>query len=148
MLIFGELNVFRPQEAKGILTKAWHALAPGGCLLLEPHTFEKVVEVGREPAAWFSTEKGLFSDAPHVCLQENFWDAQDHVAIERYYVIDAATGEAVGHSSSMQAYTDEEYRSLLAECGFGEAAFYPSLGGDAGSPQAGLIAILSEKEAA
>jgi SAM-dependent methyltransferase len=148
MLIFGELNVFRPEEAKGILTKAYHALEPGGYLLLEPHTFEKVVELGREPASWFSAEKGLFSDAPHLCLQENFWDAQENVAIERYYVIDAATGEAAQHSSSMQAYTNEAYRSLLAQCGFGEAVFYPSLGEAAGSPQAGLIAVLSQKEAA
>jgi hypothetical protein len=67
------------------------------------------------------------------------------VAIERYDIIDAATGEVAFNSSSMQAYTDEEYRSLLAECGFGEVAFYPSLGEDAGSPQGNLIGILAQK---
>jgi 2-polyprenyl-3-methyl-5-hydroxy-6-metoxy-1,4-benzoquinol methylase len=70
--IFGEFNVFRPQEAKAILTKACRALAPNGFLLLEPHTFEAVVEIGKQPSSWYSTEKGLFSDAPHLCLQENF----------------------------------------------------------------------------
>jgi SAM-dependent methyltransferase len=145
MSIFGEFNVFRPAEAKGILSKAWHALGPDGLLLLEPHTFEKVVDIGGQPSSWFSTEKGLFSDEPHLFLQENFWDADDRVAIQRYFVIEAATGEVVCNSSSMQAYTNEEYRSLLVECGFGEVAFYPSLGMSTSSLKSDLIAILSRK---
>jgi SAM-dependent methyltransferase len=148
MSIFGEFNVFRPGEAKEILAKAWRALAPDGFLLLEPHTFEKVVALGGEPAAWHSAEKGLFSERPHLFLQENFWDAENRAAIQRYYVVDAATGEVALHSSTMQAYTNDSYRALLTECGFGEAAFYPSLGGSAGDPAGDLIAILSRKRAA
>ena len=147
MLIFGEFNVFRATEAGEILKKACRALVPGGFLLLEPHSFETVVEIGEQPRSWYSAEKGLFSDKPHLCLQENFWDSKSKVAIQRYYVVDAATGEAGLHSSSMQAYTDEEYRSLLAECGFGEAMIYPSLGGNAGGPRSSLIGILSQKKA-
>jgi SAM-dependent methyltransferase len=148
MSIFGEFNVFRPGEAKNILAKAWRALAPDGFLLLEPHTHKKVVEIGGAPPSWYSTEKGLFSDEPHLFLQENFWDAEEKVAIQRYYVIDAATSEVTFNSSSMQAYTNEAYRSLLAECGFTDAVFYPSLGGSAGSPEGDLIAVLSRKRAA
>jgi SAM-dependent methyltransferase len=148
MLIFGEFNVFRPAEAKAILSKASRALAPDGLLLLEPHTFEKVVEIGMKPPSWYSTEKGLFSDEPHLLLRENFWDAEEHVAIERYHVIAAASGEVTSHSSSMQAYTNDDYRSLLADCGFGEVTFFPALGKNAGSSEAGLIAILAQKEAA
>ena len=48
MLIFGEFNVFRPGEAKGILGKACRALVPNGFLLLEPHTFEAVVKLGEQ----------------------------------------------------------------------------------------------------
>jgi SAM-dependent methyltransferase len=148
MSIFGEFNVFRPGEARGILEKACRALVPNGFLLLEPHTFEAVVKIGEQPSSWYSTETGLFSEEPHLCLQENFWDTEDNVAIERYYVIDAATGEVARHSASMQAYTNEEYRSLLAECGFSKIVFYPSLGGSAGSPEGDLIGILSQKDVA
>jgi len=148
MSIFGEFNVFRPGEARGILEKAWRALVPNGFLLLEPHTFEAVAELGAQPSSWYSTEKGLFSEAPHLYLQENFWDAENKAAIQRYYIIDAAQGEVSCHSSSTQAYTNEEYRSLLAECGFGEVLFCPSLGESAGSPQGDLIAVLSRKEGA
>lgn len=148
MSIFGEFNVFRPQEARGILEKACRALAPNGFLLFEPHTLKAVVKMGEAPPSWYSAKMGLFSEAPHLCLQENFWDAEDKVAVIRYYIIDAATGEVARHSSSTQAYTDQEYRSLLAECGFGEPVFYPALGGSTGNPEGDLMAILSQKDAA
>jgi SAM-dependent methyltransferase len=148
MSIFGEFNVFRPGEARDILEKAYRALVPNGFLLFEPHTFEAVVKIGEQPTSWYSAEKGLFSEEPHLYLQESFWDTEDNVAIQRYYIIDAATGEVTRYSSSTQAYTNEEYRSLLAECGFGEVVFYPSLGGSAGSPEGDLIAILSQKDMA
>jgi len=148
MSIFGEFNVFRPEKARGILEKARRALVPGGFLLLEPHTFEAVVKIGKQPPSWYSTEKGLFSDEPHLYLQENCWDTEGNVAIERYYIIDAATGEVVRHSASTQAYTDEDYRSLLAECGFGEVVFYSSLDGSTCSSGGDLIGILSQKDVA
>ena len=146
MLIFGEFNVFRPGEARGILEKAYQALVPGGFLLLEPHTFEVVVKLGEQPSSWYSAERGLFSDKPHLCLQENFWDAEGKVAIQRYYIVDAVTGGVTRHSASTQAYTDGQYRSLLVECGFGEVAFYPSMGGSTGSAGSDLTVVLSRKE--
>ncbi len=145
MLIFGEFNVFRREEAKGILTKACRSLLPDGLLLLEPHAFDRVVEIGGQPSSWYSAEEGLFSSEPHLCLQESLWDADHNVAIERYYVIDAATGEVTCSSSSMQAYTDEEYQSLLAECGFDRIKLYPSLGTGADGPQGDFIAVLAQK---
>jgi len=148
MSIFGEFNVFRPAEARGILERAHAALVPGGFLLLEPHTFEAVLKIGEQPCSWHSMEKGLFSDEPHLYLQESFWDTEEHVAIDRYYIIDAVTGDVTRHSASTQAYTDEEYRLLLAECGFGNIAFYPSLDGSTSSSGGDLMGVLSQKDVA
>lgn len=145
MLVFGEFNVFRPAEAKVILQKAYRALTPGGFLLLEPHTYAKVRQMGAQPPRWYSAERGLFSDRPHLCLQESFWNAERSVAIERYYVIEAASAEVSRHSTSTQAYTDDEYRSLLNASGFGEVRFYPSLTGEAGLAADGLMVVLSRK---
>lgn len=44
----------------------------------------------------------------------------------------------------MQAYTHEEYRTLLTECGFTEVTFFDSIGG-IGSDFAGLLGILARK---
>jgi len=145
MLIFGEFNVFRPADTRHILEKAYRALAPGGFLLLEPHTFDVVRELGEAPSSWHSTESGLFSDEPYLCLQENVWNAEDNVAIQRYYIIDAATGRVTRHASSMQAYTDEQYRSLLTACGFDDVTFYAAWDGSEAASASSLYVILAQK---
>jgi len=146
MSIFGEFNVFRPEDARKILHKSFAALKPGGYLLLEPHTFEKVRELGNQPRSWHTAESGLFGDEPYLYLQENIWSEAARVAIQRYYIIDAASGDVTCHSSSMQAYTNEEYRTLLTECGFVAVTFFDSIGGS-GNSFAGLLGILARKSA-
>lgn len=145
MLIFGEFNVFSPSDAKAILLKVHRALADNGLFLLEPHTFEAIREMGQQPRTWYSADNGLFSDRPHICLSESFWDAERRVATERYFIIDALTGQVTRHAASTQAYTQEEYVSLLHECGFGDIILYPSLMGATDEPQKGLIAIVARK---
>lgn len=144
MLIFGEFNVFRPEDARSILRKAHAALRPGGMLLLEPHLYDFVREIGQQPAAWYSSASGLFSDQPHLVLNECFWDADHHVTTERYFIIDGASGAVTRHASSMQAYTDAGYDALLMECGFSTIQRYESLSGS-GDGQPGLQAITAQK---
>jgi len=145
MSIFGELNVFRPEDAKLILQKAHAALKEGGQILLEPHTFAAVQMIGESPATWYTAKGGLFTTAPHLCLQENFWDAAHRVAITRYFVVDALTDEIERHSASVQAYTEGEYKELLEGCGFSDVTFYPSLSGEEDAEQKYLIAVVARK---
>jgi SAM-dependent methyltransferase len=146
MLIFGEFNVFKPEDIRHILRKAHAVLRPGGKLVLEPHTFAAVEKEGRRPPSWYATPHGLFSAQPHLVLTENIWDAERAVATTRHYIVDAATGAVTRHAASMLAYTDAQYRDLLTECGFSDVAFYPSLTGkpeeDAGY---GLFAITARR---
>lgn len=146
MLIFGEFNVFRRTSAKSILDKANRALVENGILLLEPHSFSTVKEIGQQPSTWYSTWSRLFSDKPHLCLEENFWDSVNKIATHRYFIIDASTGNVTRHAASYQAYTNQQYRSLLAECGFEDVDFYKSLGGAKGKSQNDLIAIVARKK--
>ena len=146
MLIFGEFNVFRPADARRILDQAHHALLPGGLLLLEPHTWAAVQRMGEQGASWYSAQRGLFSDRPHIVLEENSWDDVSAAATRRYFVVDATTGEVAPYAQSMQAYTDARYRDLLVECGFEGARLYPSLTGVEDESQNTLMAIVSRKE--
>jgi SAM-dependent methyltransferase len=148
MFIFGEFNVFRPAEANSILEKAYHALAEGGCLLLEAHTYAAVRKVGQGAPSWYSAASGLFSDRPHLYLSENAWDAERAVATTRYFIVDAATGEVTRHAASMQAYTTEQYRSLLESTGFAEVTFYPTWNGDLDQIQNDLAVIVARKPVA
>lgn len=129
MLIFGEFNVFKPEDARLILTKARHALRPGGKVFLEVTTFDAVYELGSQPATWYSAENELFAEAPHFCLMESFWNEEKSVAVERFYILDAASGEVTRHAASTQAYTDEQLVDILESTGFQPPATYPSLTG-------------------
>ena len=147
MFIFGEFNVFKPEEARQILNKAHAAIRPGGALLLEVHTFEVVHQMGLQPTSWYSAKSGLFSDLPHVCLQENFWDDNQSVATQRFYIVDAQNGQVSRFAASTQAYTQQEYLEMLRDCGFQNVAFYPSLIGDIDPSQPDFFAILAKKQA-
>jgi SAM-dependent methyltransferase len=145
MFVFGEPNVFRPDDLQRILRQAYAALNDGGHLLLEVHTPEVVQRLGHQHSAWYTLEQGLFSDRPHMVLFESFWDEAQAVAIERFYIVDAETHEVTPHSSSMQAYTDEQYRYALQIAGFADITFYPSLIGQPDERQPDLFAIVASK---
>jgi SAM-dependent methyltransferase len=145
MLIYGELNVFDRDDARSILAKAHTALGSGGVILLEPHPFAEVERQGRRGRAWHSAESGLFAEAPHVILQENFWDDAAHTATFRYYVVDAATAEVTRLASSFQAYTDQEYRSLLHETGFDGVQLLPALGDEQSDAEGELMTIVARR---
>jgi ubiquinone/menaquinone biosynthesis C-methylase UbiE len=132
MFIFGEFNVFKPEDARLILSKAYAALKPGGKILLEPHTFDAVYELGTQPATWYSAENELFAEKPHLCLMESFWNEDLSVAIERYIIVDAANGDVTRYSSSTQAYENGELMEMLTQAGFQNSEFHPSLTGKPG----------------
>lgn len=131
MLIFGELNVFRPEDASLILGRARQALVDGAKLVLEAHTYAAVEAKGRGARTWRSSHGGLFSSKPHLLLEEPFWDEARHVATHRYFVIDAKTAQVTRYASSMQAYTEQAYRELLASSGFEVTSIHGSLSHDA-----------------
>ncbi len=145
MLIFGELNVFRPADARSILRKAHRALAPGGRLLLEPHRHAYIAGMERHPPTWYSAESGLFGDGPYLCLEETHWDEASQTVTRRIYVVDAVTGEVTREAQTFQAYTDEQYRALLTECGFASVEFHPSLEGAEAEPGRELFVILARR---
>ena len=146
MLIFGEFNVFRPSDAARILANVHAALDEGGVLLLEAHTGEAIREFGLRPASWYASESGVFSGLPHLCLQENFWDAQSETVTRRYFVVDASSGEVTRYAQTLKAYTEEQYRAILEAAGFGDVRFHPSLTGTDDVLQRDLLVIQARRQ--
>ena len=101
--------------------------------------------MGVQPASWYAVESGLFSDEPHIYLEESMWDAEGQATIQRYYIIDAATGSVTRHSATLQAYTDDQYLSALRACGFGQVTLEPSFDGQIWNTTTGLTVILAQK---
>ncbi len=145
MLIYGEFNVFKPSDALTILAKAWDALRADGVLLLEAHTYATVRDVGLASPTWRLLPEGLFSNAPHLYLQENAWDEEVAAATTRYLIVDAASGEVTRFAQSFQAYTETQYRSVLENAGFKGVHFLPSLTGSREDAHPGLMVITAHK---
>jgi len=147
MFLFGELNVFRPADAGTILAKANGALVPGGTLLLEPHRFDVVEKIGTQAPSWHTAEAGLFSEQPHLWLQENFWNPTTRTATTRFFIIDAATGKVHQLTQTMQAYTDQEYGQMLEQAGFTAVEFLPSFGPSEDQHRDNLMLIEARSQA-
>lgn len=145
MMLYGELNVFTPEDAGLVLALASAGLQEDGILLLEAHTFAAVERMGRKPPTWYSSRAGLFMDAPHLCLLEHHWNEQRSAATMRYFVVSAASGEVTRHAQSMQAYTEADYEALLRGNGFEDVEFHASLTGAAADAEPGLVAITARK---
>lgn len=121
MITFGEINVFRCEDALAILANAVSLLAPEGMLLAEVHAFDEVRRQGEAAPSWQAMEEGLFSARPHLLLQENFWDSGAATATSRYFVIDAADASVTEYGSVMQAYAEDEYLQLFRQAGLRRA---------------------------
>jgi hypothetical protein len=124
-------------------------LKPGGRLLLEPSTFAAIHALGLPGPSWYAAQAGLWSARPHLVLQDNAWDAATSTAVERYVVVDAATGDLAQYGMTTRAFQPDELAAQLAEIGFEEITVYPSLLGRADHPfaqdHAGFYAVLAQK---
>lgn len=127
IMVFGEFNVFSPDQCRMILKKTFEALIPGGKLLLEAHTFDAVERIGRAPNSWYKSGPGLlglFSDDPHICLIENHWLEKQQTALQQFHILYPADGSVKSYRSTTKAWTEEQYRQLLTEAGFTHVAIH------------------------
>jgi SAM-dependent methyltransferase len=145
LFIFGALNIVPTQDARTILEKVYAALEPGGRILLEVSSPEAVDQIGNQPSMWYSAEAGLFSDQPHLCLMENFWDDERAIATERFYILDAASGLVTHHAASTVAYTEEQLGVMLEQAGFRNIAFHPSLTGKEEARSQEMMVAIAQK---
>lgn len=144
MFLFGELNVFRPQELESILKRSAAALRSGGLLVLEPSRFESVYAEAQKPARWSRHPGGgLFSERPHLLLYEGFWHESQRCSIERYLVLDAESSTPSFYAATSQAYHEAELVELLAQHGFAEIRSFGQLGG--GEAAGDFFAMVAKK---
>lgn len=144
LFLFGELNVFRPQELESILKRSAAALRSGGVLVLEPSHFASVYAQAHKPARWTRHPKGgLFSERPYLMLYESFWHESQLCAIERYLLLDAETSALSFYSATTQAYHEAELVELLAQNGFEAIRSFPQLGG--GEASGDFYALVAKK---
>ena len=132
VLLYGEFNVFPPEDAARLLRRAWESLAPGGVLFLEPQDRAAVEAVGRAPDGWNAVRSGLFGDSPHLMLTRSRWFAAEGAARQAFCVVHGHGGVEVMRSTT-KAWSCEELARLLADAGFADVRPEPEWpGGGAG----------------
>ncbi len=145
MLIWGEFNVFSPQDAEHLLGKMAASLADDGRLLLEVHTFDAIRRRGQLAASQYTRDTGLFCDCPHQYMQDAFWHADLHVATTRYRITEQVTGKMTVYAASYQAYTDAAYDALIRAAGFRTITRHGSLTGERDETSQDLLVLMAEK---
>lgn len=122
--LYGQFTVLTPAESRAMLGRIHVALRPRGRLLLEildDAHFDKA-----DGNWWYTDRGGLWGDFPFLHLGERRWDAEQHAAIERFYIINLDTGEMQVYGLSDQAYPVEAVTAMLAEAGFGGTTVHPA----------------------
>ncbi len=145
MLIYGQINVFKPSQARKIIDNTFRSLKPGGIVLLEPQTFAQVHAKGGATSSWYTAGSGLFSDVPHLILQEGFWDDEARTRTERFHAIDASTGKTSSYAMPTVAYRAQELLAMLRGVGFENIRTFPSLTGEVTEPAPGTTVLIGTK---
>ena len=146
MMLYGEFNAFSRSDAQVILRKITDSLRPGGQVLLEALRMDYLQRLGADEPSWSRHDNGgVFSERPHLLLDEHFWDEDSHVHTDRYFVIDAETLGIAEHFSTHQGYTQAELAALLEAAGLHGVRYYPSLTGKDGGDES-FLAIVAHRE--
>ncbi len=145
LLVYGQLNVFRREEAQDILRRTFAALEPGGRLVLEPQTVDAVRCEDAPVTAWRSAEHGLFSPRPHVELHEVSWDEASRTRTERWHIVDAETASVERHAMSCVAWEPAEFEATLREIGFATVEAHPGMGAPTDTLRGVLYALVAER---
>ncbi|MCB8943877.1 MAG: class I SAM-dependent methyltransferase [Ardenticatenaceae bacterium] len=127
MLIYGQLAVFRREEAQAVLADIRRRLRPGGKLCLELLNPEKVDR--NASRWWFTDDKGLWGNTPFLHLGERFWLAEEQTSVERFYVIDIESGQLMHIELCDQTYLPGEMAGMLQAVGFTAVDVYTNWDG-------------------
>jgi len=124
---FGELHSFPPTTAAGILDGLVACLKPGGLFVLEYQPWDLFPrEDGHQ---WQACDKSVFSDVPHLWLQEFAWDEAARAEINVHWIVEAGCDEPRRYVQCHQAYRDDELVTLLADAGLAQPTFHPPITG-------------------
>lgn len=124
LFLYGQLAVFRPEEAAGLLRMAASALRPGGRLVVELLDQTRVDK--KDSTWWFTDDSGLWGDRPFLHLGERFWDADTQTSLERFTIVDLNTAELQEIILCDQTYSADEMQRLMRDAGFSAVNVYPA----------------------
>ncbi len=124
---FGEFNSFPPEQARALLRSTASTMPPDSLLVLEYQPWDLFLR--EEETSWEALEESVFSDGPHLRLEEHYWDEDAQAEINILWILDPESGQLQRHTQCHQAYTDDEMVAMLEDAGFGQPQFHPPITG-------------------
>jgi SAM-dependent methyltransferase len=116
LFLYGQMAVFRREEALNLLTKIAASLKPGAKLAVELLNQDRVDK--QASRWWYTDEKGLWGGSPYLHLGERYWLEEEQLSVERFYVIDLNTQEMLEVNLSDQTYATGEMIAIFKQAGF------------------------------
>jgi SAM-dependent methyltransferase len=126
LFLYGQLAVFRCEEALALLREIARALKPGARLAIELLDQERVDK--NHSSWWFTDDKGLWGDRPFLHLGERTWLAEEKISVEQFTIIDLETAAATEINLSDQTYAVPEMVQMLRDAGFSSVDVYEQWG--------------------
>jgi ubiquinone/menaquinone biosynthesis C-methylase UbiE len=115
-LTCGGLSQFSPNDASQVLAIAERALAPGGTLVVEYAEKNSVPTADVRSWQFVQAEKSLFSDGPHLQLEERLYDPESSADTSRFFVV-PSDGHVREFAQCRQYYTEDGVRQLMKAVG-------------------------------
>lgn len=124
---FGEFNSFDREIVQDFLPRLAACIVPGGRFFLEYQPLDLFV---MEPDTQWSWEKeSVFSDGPHLWLQEFAWDQERAVEVHVHWILEQDSGKLSRYIQCHHGWTDSQLTDLLAEAGLVDPVFHPPIVG-------------------
>lgn len=126
LFLYGQLAVFRREEALALLQEIARVLKPGARLAIELLDQERVDK--NHSSWWFTDDKGLWGDRPFLHLGERTWLAEEMISVEEFTIINLETAESTEINLSDQTYAVPEMVQMLRDAGFSSVDVYERWG--------------------
>jgi SAM-dependent methyltransferase len=124
---FGEFHSFPPAVAAHFLPRLARCLKPGGLFILEYQPWDIFVQ--EDTSDWSAHQKSVFSDEPHLWLQEFSWDEAARTEVHVHWIIEQESGNLKRYIQCHQGWPDEELVALLDSAGLVDPVFHPPVTG-------------------
>ncbi len=125
MILYGQFAVLPLAEAAAMLRRLAQITHPGGRLLLELLSPQRIDRTPRG-SWWYSDEGGLWGDFPYLHLGERYWDAGREIASERFFILDLKHGHLYEYRLSDQMYTPKRLAEIALANGWRVQATRPA----------------------
>jgi SAM-dependent methyltransferase len=127
LYLFGQPTVQSPGDLDTVLRRIAAALRPGGRLALEILRAEDVDRAAS--TSWWTSAAGLFGDGEHLVLHERAIDEEAEAVVERYQVLDGATGELRVYGLADRIVTVDALAEALGRAGLDVLDVHPGWDG-------------------